>query len=49
MSLDAANQEAASRFVIAAGGGWLAFPPIGDLFYVFAAVAAGAWFGKPLR
>jgi hypothetical protein len=55
---------AAIRFLIAAGGGWLALRLTGDLIYVFlalavaltafgainaAAVAAGAWFGKPAR
>jgi Na+-driven multidrug efflux pump len=55
---------AVTRFVIAAGGGWIAFRLTSDLTYVFialavaliafgsinaAAVAAGAWFGKPAR
>jgi putative MATE family efflux protein len=55
---------AITRFVVAAGGGWLAFRLTNDLVYVFialavalaafgginaAAVAAGAWFGKPAR
>jgi MATE family, multidrug efflux pump len=54
---------AVTRFVLAAGGGWLFFRLSGDLVYVFsalaaalaafgginaAAVAAGAWFDKPI-
>jgi putative MATE family efflux protein len=55
---------AVTRFVVAAGGGWLAFRLTGELVYVFvalgvalaafgtinaAAVAAGAWSGRPAR